>query len=60
MLINERLDELSNFILLVARKLAGLLENPAQFARRALPSRVTGVASNQKISRDTEGVSECG
>ena len=44
---NERLDELSHLVLLVARKLAGPLKNLPQLSRRAFAARLRGVTAKE-------------
>ncbi len=44
---NERLDELSDLVLLVARKLAGPLKNLPQLSRRAFATRLCGVTAKE-------------
>jgi len=53
---NERLDKLSDFVLLVARKLAGLVENLSQFACWSLSTRSAPLTPDKKIRRHAEGV----
>jgi hypothetical protein len=58
--LDKRFDELSYFILLVAWKLTGFLENLSQLACRTLPAWFANVSPNQEVSRYAEDVGERG
>lgn len=58
--LDKRLDELSDFVLLVAWKLTGFLENLSQLAGGALPAWLARLSPYQEVSCHAQGVSERG
>ena len=54
MLFDERADELGDLVLLVTRKLAGLLKNLPQLARRSVAPRPAGITPKEMFDRDIE------
>lgn len=58
--LDKCFHELSHFVLLVTRKVAGFIKNFPQLARRSLPAWFAGIASHQKISGDAQDIGERG
>jgi len=54
LLFDERADELGDFVLLMTRKLAGLLKNLPQLARRAFAARLRSITAKEMFDRDIE------
>ena len=58
--LDKCFNELSHFVLLVARKVTGFIKNFSQLARWSLPARFARVAPDEEVSGNAENIGQRG